>query len=82
MRSGQLDQFAKAREDPSFVKTIEVTQLSTQQASDQARITKAVQDVETGLEDLEMGLAGLKRRVDDVAKGIAPGYVPIGSMSV
>lgn len=73
MRSGQLEQFAKAREDPSSFKVIEVTQLSAQQLSDQARISKAVQDVETGLEDLEMGLAGLKRRVDDVSKGLTPG---------
>jgi nucleoporin NUP159 len=73
MRSGQLEQFAKARDDPSFVKVIEVTQLSAQQMSDQTRINKAVQDVETGLEDLEMGLSGLKRRVEDARAGVAPG---------
>lgn len=73
MRSGQLEQFAKARDDPSVVKVIEVTQLSAQQMSDQSRINKAVQAVETGLKDLEMGLEGLKRRVEDVSNGITPG---------
>ena len=71
MKSGQLEQYAKARDDPDFAKGIEVTQLSAQQAADQKRINEAVAGVEAGLEDLEMGLAALQRRLDEAKSGQA-----------
>lgn len=62
MKAGQAEKFMKAREDPSFANAMQIKELSPQQAADQIRLRKVVQMTEARLDELEVGIAGLKRR--------------------
>lgn len=64
MKAGQAEKFLKARQDPSFARSMQIKDLSPQQAADQLRLRKVVQMTESRLNEVEAGIAVLKRRSD------------------
>ncbi|WOO77876.1 Nucleoporin [Vanrija pseudolonga] len=62
MKVGQAEKFVKARKDPSFARAMQIKELSPQQAAAQLRLRKVVQMTEARLDELDAGIAGLKRR--------------------
>lgn len=71
MKLGQAARFMKAREDPQFAKAMQIKELNPQQAADQIRLRKVVQMTEARLDELDAGIAGLKRRSKPQQRGPA-----------
>lgn len=88
MKVGQADRFVKARNDPSFTKTMQLKDLSPEQAESQIRLKEMIQaslllrnytnqangqSTEADLSEVEAGIASLKKQLEKKEASQQPG---------